>query len=136
MSIGRFYAMVGALLRRPSDGKYLVLKRSEDKDFAMGSWECVTGRVDQGEGFSEAVLRGVFEELGINVQIDLIVGTAHFYCGEEKPENEIIGVQYWCTILDQEEMKLSWEHAEHRWVTAVEAQDLLPEGHWLLDVIQ
>lgn len=64
MSIGRFYAMVGALLRRPSDGKYLVLKRSEDKDFAMGSWECVTGRVDQGEGFSEAVLGGVFEELG------------------------------------------------------------------------
>ncbi len=36
MSIGRFYAMVGALLRRPSDGKYLVLRRSEDKDFASG----------------------------------------------------------------------------------------------------
>lgn len=136
MSIGRFYAMVGALLRRPSDGKYLLLKRSEDKDFAGGSWECVTGRVDQGEGFSEAVRREALEELGVNVQIDFIVGTAHFYRGEEKPENEVIGVQYCCTILDPEKMQLSWEHAEHCWVTAIEASDLFPEGHWLLDVIQ
>lgn len=136
MGIGRFYGMVGAILRRPSDGKYLILRRSEDKDFAGGSWECVTGRVDQGEGFSEAVRREVFEELGINVQIDFIVGTAHFYRGEEKPENEIIGVQYCCTILELEAMQLSWEHADYRWVTVEEASELLPEGHWLRDVIQ
>lgn len=36
MSVGRFYAMVGALLRRLSDGKYLVLRRSEEVDFASG----------------------------------------------------------------------------------------------------
>jgi 8-oxo-dGTP diphosphatase len=136
MGIGRFYAMVGALIHRPSDDKYLVLRRSEDKDFAGGSWECVTGRVDQGEGFSEAVHREVFEELGINIQIDFIVGTVHFYRGEEKPENEIIEVQYCCTILEPRAMRLTWEHAEHRWVTEKEAQDLLPEDHWLLDVIQ
>ena len=136
MGVGRFYAMVGALLRRPSDGKYLVLKRSKDKDFGSGSWECVTGRVDQGEGFSEAVRREIGEELGVKVQIDFIVGTAHFYRGEEKPENEIIGVQYCCTILDQESIRVSWEHAEHRWVTLEEAQDLLPVDHWLLEVIQ
>ena len=135
MSIGRFYAMVGALLRRPADGKYLILRRSEDKDFAGGSWECVTGRVDQGEGFSEAVHREVFEELGISVQTDFIVGTAHFYRGEEKPENEIIGVHYCCTILEPEAMQLSWEHADFRWITVEEAQGLFQEGHWLLEVI-
>jgi 8-oxo-dGTP diphosphatase len=136
MGIGRFYGMVGAILRRPSDGKYLILRRSEDKDFAGGSWECVTGRVDQGEGFSEAVRREVFEELEINVQIDFIVGTAHFYRGVEKPENEIIGVQYCCTVLEPEAMQLSWEHADFRLVTVKEASELLPEGYWLLDVIQ
>ena len=135
MGIGRFYGMVGAILRRPSDGKYLILRRSEDKDFAGGFWECVTGRVDQGEGFSEAVRREVFEELGTNVQIDFIIGTAHFYRGEEKPENEIIGVQYCCTILEPEAIQLSWEHADFRWVTVEEASELLPEGYWLLDVL-
>ena len=47
MKIGRFCGMVGALLRRDVDGKYLVLKRVADKDFSGGAWECITGRVDQ-----------------------------------------------------------------------------------------
>ena len=41
--------MVGALVWRRSDGKYLLLQRSAQKDFAAGQWECVTGRVEQGE---------------------------------------------------------------------------------------
>ncbi len=72
MSIGRFYAAIAALLWNPADGTYLVLKRTADKDFAGGAWECVTGRVDQGEGFTKAVHREVREELGIEVRIDFI----------------------------------------------------------------
>ena len=30
MGIGRFYGMVGALLWRPADGRYLVLRRSNE----------------------------------------------------------------------------------------------------------
>jgi 8-oxo-dGTP diphosphatase len=131
MSIGRFYAMVGALLRSPSDGKYLVLRRSPDKDFASGAWECITGRVDQGEGFPEAVRREVREELGVEVQVDFIVGLAHFYRGEEKAENEMVGVQFCGTIENPEDIRRSDEHAEHRWITAEEAEELFPEPHWL-----
>jgi hypothetical protein len=47
MSIGRFYAGVGALVWCASTQKYLVLKRSADKDFGGGAWECVTGRVKE-----------------------------------------------------------------------------------------
>lgn len=131
MSIGRFYAMVGALLRRPSDGKYLVLRRSPDKDFASDAWECVTGRVDQGEGFPDAVHREVREELGVEVRIDFIVGLAHFYRGDERAENEIVGVQFCGTLENPEGICPSWEHAEHRWISAEEADDLFPEPHWL-----
>ena len=131
MSVGRFYAMVGALLWCPADGRYLVLKRSADKDFAGGAWECVTGRVDQGEGFTDAVRREVREELGVEVQIDFILGTAHFYRGEARPENEIVGVQYCCSLEDPGAIRISWEHAEHRWIGAEEAKTLFPEGHWL-----
>ena len=136
MSIGRFYAGIGALVWGTSTQKYLVLKRSADKDFGGGAWECVTGRVDQGEGFTEAVLREVNEELSVQAQIDFIVGTLHFFRGEARPENEMVGVQFCCSIEDPEAIRTSWEHAEHRWVTAEQAQALLGQGHWLLKVIR
>jgi 8-oxo-dGTP pyrophosphatase MutT (NUDIX family) len=133
---GRFSAGVSALVRRPKDGKYLLLRRTPEKDFAAGAWECVTGRVDQGEGFTEAVLREVREELGVRAHIDFIVGTMHFYRGEPRPENELVGVQYCCSIEDPEAVRTSGEHSEHRWVSAGEERELLPEGHWLARVIQ
>jgi 8-oxo-dGTP diphosphatase len=133
--IGRFFAGVGALLRRPIDGRYLLLRRSTEKDFAGGAWECVTGRVDQGESYSDAVLREVREELGVSARIEFIVGTMHFYRGDRRPENELVGVQYCCSIENPEGVALGWEHSEHRWVTAEEARVLLPEGHWLAAVI-
>ena len=136
MSIGRFYASVGALLWWPAEHKYLILRRSPDKDFAAGGWECVTGRVDQGEGFVDAVRREVFEELGVGVQIDFIVGTVHFYRGEAKPENEMVGVQFCCSISDPRGIRMSAEHVEHRWVTAAEAEALFSPDHWLGKVIR
>jgi 8-oxo-dGTP diphosphatase len=136
MSIGHFYAMVGVLLWCPVDGKYLVLKRSGNKDFASDAWECVTGRVDQGESFTAAARREVYEELGVEVEMDFVVGTAHFYRGEVGPENEIIGVQYCCSIQDSSAIQASWEHSEMRWITAKEAAGLLPHGHWLREAIR
>lgn len=136
MSIGRFYAAIGALLWNPADGKYLVLQRAEDKDFAAGAWECVTGRVDQGEGFTEALRREVREELGVEVQIDFMIGTMHFYRGEAKPENELLGVLYRCSLEDPEAIQTSWEHAEYRWITAEETETLFPKGYWLGDLVR
>jgi 8-oxo-dGTP diphosphatase len=123
--------MVGALLWRPSDGKYLVLRRSDEKDFGAGTWECVTGRVDQGEGFLQAVHREVHEELGIKVQIDFVVGMVRFYRGSERPENEIVGVQFCCSVEEPVAIQASWEHQEHRWISVTEAEAMLPSLHWL-----
>jgi 8-oxo-dGTP diphosphatase len=134
--IGRFFAGIGALVRCSTNGTYLLLRRAAEKDFAAGAWECVTGRVDQGEGFTEAVLREIEEELGVSAQIDFIVGTMHFYRGDARPENELIGVQYCCSIEDPEAIEMSAEHSERRWMAAAEAEELLPDGHWLAVVLQ
>jgi 8-oxo-dGTP diphosphatase len=128
MSGGLFHASIGVLVRRRSDGKYLLLKRSHDKDFGGGAWECVTGRVDQGEGFTDAVAREVYEELGAQAQIDFIVGTMHLYRGEVKPENEMVGVQFCCSIEDAEAIRTSAEHSEYRWGTAEEVEMFCPVG--------
>jgi 8-oxo-dGTP pyrophosphatase MutT (NUDIX family) len=136
MSIGRFYAMVGALIRKKDSDKYLVLRRSADKDVGAGEWECITGRVDQGEGFPEALQREVMEELGVQVEPDFILRTSHFYRGERVPENEMVGVIYACTLEDPDSIQISWEHSEVRWVNPDEAADMLREGHWLAKLIR
>lgn len=140
MTIGQFSAGIGALIVNEANDKYLLLKRSLEKDYAAGAWECVTGRVDQGEGFEDALHREVDEELGIQVRPMFIIGTTHFYRGSERPENELVGVVYCCSSPSIEAMRLSHEHTEFRWVSAAEAGELLAGSHasekWLLTVIE
>ena len=140
MKIGRFLAGIGVLLWDPVEEKYLLLKRSVEKDFAAGAWECVTGRVDQGEGFEDAARREVWEELGVEVQLLFMIGTTHFYRGQERPENELIGLVYCGTLMDSNEINLSEEHSEYRWLSTVEVRALLSASHaserWLLRVVE
>ena len=135
MPIGRFIAMVGFLVWRRSDGRYLLLRRSPDKDFAAGEWETGSGRLDQGEGFADAVQRESKEELGVDVRIECILGTTHFYRGEPTPDNDMVGVSFGCSIPDESSLSISAEHSEHRWMTSDEASEFLPPGHWLAALI-
>ena len=136
MPIGRFIAMVGFLVWRRSDGRYLLLRRSADKDFAAGEWETGSGRLDQGEGFADAVRRESMEELAAEVRIECILGTTHFYRGDPTPENDMVGVSFGCSVPDESDMSFSSEHSEHRWMTAAEAAEFLPDGHWLSELVQ
>ncbi len=136
MAVGRFIAMVGFLVWRRSDGRYLLLRRSADKDFAAGEWETGSGRLDQGEGFARAARRESREELGVDVRIECILGTTHFYRGEATPDNDMVGVSLGCSIPDESELSLSGEHSEHKWMTCEEASGFLPREHWLVALIR
>ena len=113
-----------------------ALRRSEDKDFAAGEWETGSGRLDQGEGFADAVRRESMEELAAEVRIECILGTTHFYRGDPTPENDMVGVSFGCSVPDESDMSFSSEHSEHRWMTAAEAAEFLPDGHWLSELVQ
>ena len=137
MSIGQFIGGIGALLWNPEDNTYLLLKRADDRDYGGGNWECVTGRVDQGEGFETALHREIREEIGVAIQIEFIVSTSHFYRGKPTPENELIGVVYCCTTDNPTNIQKSDEHSESRWVTAEEAYALVNDpSRWLHKVIE
>lgn len=140
MSVGRFIGGVGALLWRSSDSHYLLLQRSPNKDYAQGIWEPVTGRLEQGEGFEDALYRELQEELGFTAQPLCILGTTHFYRGKAVAENELVGVVYLCHFTGDEQPHLSEEHTQARWLTAAEAYDLLtdptPPTLWTRRVIE
>ena len=135
MSIGRFLCGVAALIYNPESERYLLMRRSEAKDYAAGEWESVTGRVDQGENYTQAVLREVREETGAEVQVEQLLGLTHFYRGAEMPENELLGVMFAVNLRDPIAVHMDEEHSEMRWATAEEADALLPEGHWLRPLI-
>lgn len=137
--IGRFIAGIGALIRDSDSGKYLFLRRSDAKDFGAGAWECVTGRVDQGESFEQALRREVWEELNREIAIEFIIGTTHFYRGAPAPENELLGVIYHCSLTDGADVEISHEHQEMVWLSPDEARAQFvaaPENGWLLRALE
>jgi 8-oxo-dGTP pyrophosphatase MutT (NUDIX family) len=134
--VGHFLAGIAALIWDPATEKYLLLQRSADKDYASGAWECVTGRVDQGEDFEQALHREVHEEIGASVQIEFIVATTHFYRGPATPENELLGIIYGCTIKNPTQVTIEEEHSQARWLTVQQVYEFLHEGYWLRNVIE
>ncbi len=140
MSIGRFQAGIAALIWSAETKKYLLLRRSEQKDYAAGAWECVTGRVEQGESFEEALLREVNEELGVQVTAIHLLGTTHFFRGLTTPDNELVGVIYLCSLAGSDLIHTSPEHSEYRWLDAEQAYQLLsssdPSTQWLRRVLE
>jgi len=124
MVVGRFLAGIFALIWDPSQEKYLILQRSEEKDHAAGMWECVTGRVDQGEGFSEALQREAREELGVDIRYQFMLGSLHFYRGAKLPEYEMLGMVCFCTLEEADHIRISAEHSQFRWVTVAEMESL------------
>jgi 8-oxo-dGTP diphosphatase len=135
MSVGRFMGMVGALIWSHAEKRYLILKRSGEKDYARNIWECGTGRVDQGETYTQALHREIREELGVEVQIEFIIGTTHFYRGAHLPENEMLGIYYCCTLRGSNRIQLSWEHSEYRWLTPHQVEEFLGKDNWLTKLI-
>jgi 8-oxo-dGTP pyrophosphatase MutT (NUDIX family) len=135
MSIGRFLVGVAAVIWNPKSGKYLLLRRAASKDFGAGMWECVTGRVDQGESFTQAFLREVREEVGGEARLEFFIGTEHFYRGHPSPENELLSLICACILADPEAIEMSDEHDAYRWLTAAEISQFLPADHWLLPAI-
>jgi 8-oxo-dGTP diphosphatase len=133
---GRFQAGIGALIRRSDDQRYLLLRRAAHRDAGANTWECVTGRLEQGEGYETALHREVMEELGITVQIDFLAATSHFYRGAAIVENELLSVLYCCTIDNPDAIKVSDEHDEWRWVTPAEAYGFLESDNWLYRLLQ
>lgn len=147
MPIGTFSAGIGGLVWHPDSDSYLLLKRSEAKDYAAGAWECVTGRVDQGEGFEQALHREIKEETGLDIKPIFIIGTTRFYRGEARQENELVGIIYCCLPVDGEgvitlekpAIRMSAEHSQYRWFTASEVRTMISDLHkserWLLNVL-
>jgi 8-oxo-dGTP diphosphatase len=81
---GMFNCAAEAVIEK--EGMILLAQRSHESSHAAGKWETITGRVEQGESFEEAVLREVKEEVDLQVEVVMPFDTFHFHRGEEKAD--------------------------------------------------
>jgi 8-oxo-dGTP diphosphatase len=131
--IGRFLVAAGAIIESSKTGKILLLKRSDKKDFSAGIREYVTGRLNQFESPQEGLKREIMEEAGIEVEVIKPFSIFHIFRGEKTAENELIGIMYWCKT-NSEEIKISEEHSEYKWVTVNEALKIIEKPSMQEDI--
>ena len=121
---GRFQISMGAIIEHPTKDKILLLKRTPKADFSPGIWEEITGRLDQDEEPYVGLRREIMGEAGIEVEIIKPLTIFHMYRGEQKPENELVGIIFWCKAKS-EDIKISGEHTEYKWLAPSEALELV-----------
>lgn len=123
--VGRFMVAAGAIVQRSSDHKILVVQRANNLDWHPGEWEITYGRLDQFESAQEGLRRELSEETGLrNVQVRQVLRVWHIFRGSRKPENDLIGITFYC-VVDDDQVTLSSEHQTYRWVEPKEALSLV-----------
>lgn len=101
--------------------KVLILKRSSLDEIGAGNWEFVGGSIEYGEGLEEALLREIKEEVSIDVEIDKILYATTY---NTRPNRHDVIIVYKCNARDNN-VKLSKEHSEYKWVNEKELRQLV-----------
>jgi dATP pyrophosphohydrolase len=115
------------LFRETKNGlEFLLLKRSDDQVYP-GLWQMVTGKIKEsasgGEKAFQTAIREIKEETGLTPHQLWVAPTINsFY----EPKDEYICLlPVFAARVSNEEIKLSTEHTDYKWVDRVTAQKLL-----------
>lgn len=114
-----------ALIRRRTDGKYLVLtcslwpenpRRSQKPDLPGGT-------IELDECIEEGLLRELEEETGLRLDLDMVkLGYCYTRLHDDGVSSNFL--LYSAEISGEDSITLSWEHESYQWMTAQEVLDL------------
>ncbi len=94
------------------DRKALLIKRRANDVHSPGKWDIPGGRLEPGENPLDGIRRECREEVGLDIEIVMPVEVQHFVRDDGQKITMII---FLCRPLS-EEVKLSEEHTEYKWV--------------------
>ncbi|UCF49154.1 MAG: NUDIX pyrophosphatase [Thermoplasmatales archaeon] len=121
-----------------SDGKILILKRSDKVKTYKGQWGGVAGYVEKNEKPFDTAIKEIFEEVGLMKEdvklikkLDPIFITDYYE--QEKYEWKIFVFLF--KTKKESKIRIDWEHSEYRWITPSEIINYNTVPH-LKDVIK
>jgi dihydroneopterin triphosphate diphosphatase len=112
------------LFRRRPDPEFLVLHRSEEEDIYPGLWQIVSGGIEPGEKAYEAAFREIKEETGLTpiaLYNTPLTNTFYFYTTDSVNVSPVFAAE----VKAADDVRLSNEHEEFRWLTEKDAVSLL-----------
>jgi len=127
---------VGVLVKRGD--KVLLVRRRFDP--GRGKWSIPGGLVELGETVRDAALREVYEETGLNVKLDRLLGVVDYIERDERGRVRFhyVLVDFLAYAEGPEKVKPSDEFLEVRWVKASEVKryDITDSLRSLLDEVE
>ncbi len=105
--------------------KFLFLKRNSKEVDGSREWEIPGGRVEFGEDPSEAVLREVKEETSLDTEIVSIYRILSKEYEKQGKKVHLLRIIYILKTHEKpENVKLSKEHEDYKWLRKQEIRDL------------
>jgi dATP pyrophosphohydrolase len=112
------------LFRENDEGiEFLLLKRSPGELYPS-IWQMVTGKIKDGEKAYETALREINEETGQRpLRLWTVPNVNSFYSDRD---DSIVLIPVFAAMLDADAViKLSEEHCDFKWISPVEARQML-----------
>lgn len=116
--------VVKAIILNRKMGRILLLQRSKDDKRDPGEWENAGGSVEENEDLISAIKREVMEETGIS---DLTVKQPPCYVVTVKKNIPDIIIVFLCETCS-EDVQISCEHQDYKWVNKEECRHILKGG--------
>ncbi len=108
------------VLLQDDDGKYLLIRRSQEKyPEVENPWDIPGGRIDVGSPLLENLRREVTEETGLKV-----LGVPHLVDAQDilRPDKHVVRLTYVAQATGHPQ--LSADHTEFQWLGAKDALEL------------
>ena len=94
------------------NSKVLIIKRDSEDDYKPNEYDLPGGRLEFGEKPEEALVREIFEETGLKIEILL---PSRIWCMKKNNIEQIIGITFLVTT-NSDNVQLSFEHQDFKWI--------------------
>lgn len=120
--------IASSFIRRASDGKYLILRRSNTDRSRKGEWDLAGGMVDEGETIRQGAIREVEEETNLNKVLSanlLFSASGISYSATDSADVNYVFLYFLLEVDGSEEVTVSFEHDKYVWLTKDEMKSYL-----------
>jgi len=125
----KHFFLVGQKAVLVHDDQILVLKRSV-KAGGGGKWSLPGGALESGEDPYQSISREIYEETGLRVS-----NLRPFHIKAYQYDQDQIVIIGYVARVQSTQIKLNWEHDEHRWLSGSQALklDLTADGRTFIE---